>query len=72
MQNEPNDNDPNLGYNKDNFDNIVEKIDLNNLKQINDTQHEHIFVRDSEETDTYYAMKCSHPFCHRGYLVSKI
>jgi hypothetical protein len=58
------------GYNRDDGE-IVEKIDFNNLKQVNDKIHDHVWVRDPEETDTYYAMKCAHPRCFRGYLVAK-
>ncbi len=65
-----NDNSTDLQYNKED-DKIVERIDLNNLAQINDTEHEHNFMRDSDETEDYYSMKCTHPRCHRGFLVSK-
>ena len=65
------DGQKNTGYNKDNFGKVVEKIDFNNLKQVNHTEHEHIWVRDAEENEDYYAMKCSYPRCFRGYLVSK-
>jgi len=34
------DNSTNLQYNKDD---VIERIDLNNLAQINDTEHEHNF-----------------------------
>lgn len=65
------DDSNNTKYNKDNFGEVVEKIDLNNLPKTNHTEHEHIWVRDAEETDDYYAMKCSYPKCFRGYLISK-
>lgn len=65
------DNSNEKQYNKEDYQ-VVEKIDLNNLPKINDTEHEHAWVRDSEETEDYYAMKCAHPRCHRGYLVSKM
>ncbi len=66
-----NDNSDKKQYNKDDYPKVVEKIDLNNLPKINDTEHEHTFVRDDEETADYYAMKCSYPRCFRGFLVSK-
>jgi hypothetical protein len=65
------DGQPKTKYNKEDFNQVVEKIDLNNLKKVNHTEHEHAFVRDGEETEDYYAMKCSWPRCWRGYLVKK-
>lgn len=70
MMNDNSDNSDEKQYNKED-EKIVEKIDLNNLKQVNDTEHEHNWIRDAEETGTYYAMRCTHPRCHRGFLVSK-
>lgn len=68
----PDDNKPAMSYNTEDFPKVVERIDLNNLPPLNDTAHPHQMVRDfSDETEDYYAMKCTHPRCFRGYLVSK-
>jgi hypothetical protein len=67
---EKDDKQADTGYNKIDGE-VVEKIDLNNLVKLNDTEHEHNFVKDADETEDYYSMKCTHPRCHRGYLVSK-
>jgi len=50
---------------------VVAKIDLNNLPKLNDTEHEHNMVRDNDETEDYYSVKCSYPSCNRGLLISK-
>ena len=66
------DKPPKTGYNKADYSKIVDKVDLNNLPKLNDTKHEHTFVADpTDETEDYYSMKCTHPRCFRGYLVSK-
>jgi hypothetical protein len=66
------DNQPKPSYNKDDFSQVVEKIDLKNLPKRNHTEHEHVWVKDpNDETETYYAMKCAFPKCFRGYLVAK-
>lgn len=50
---------------------IVETVDLNNRPNLIDTDHEHTMVRDNDETEDYYSVKCSHPRCNRGMLISK-
>ena len=39
------------------------------LKPLYDTNHECTYVRDEEETESYYSVKCIH--CPRGRLIRK-
>lgn len=48
---------------------MTEEIDKSQLTPLYDTAHECMYVKDDEETDEYYAVKCM--FCPRGRLIRK-
>jgi len=50
---------------------IIESIDKASLTPMYDTNHEHKFVKDSEEAPDYYAEVCSVDNCNVGRLVRK-
>lgn len=51
---------------------IVEKISKSEIVPLFDGHHEHIYIRDDEETDEYYAEVCTVKGCMMGRLVSKV
>lgn len=55
----------------ENNDNIIERINKSDLVPLFDTNHEHVYVRDEEETDDYYVEVCSVGKCGIGRLIAK-
>ena len=70
MKSEPLDFSTDSEYNASNGT-IVERIDLSQLVPIHDTacKHENMVIDHNDETDHYYALKCTN--CPRGVLISK-
>lgn len=50
---------------------VVERINKKDLQPAFDGNHEHVYVKDEEETDDYYAEVCSVKGCWIGRLVAK-
>lgn len=48
---------------------IVERINKEDMQPLFDTNHEHEFIKDEEETEGYFAETCIH--CPLGHLVAK-
>ena len=50
---------------------VVERIDKKDLQSPYDTNHEHRYERDPDETNDYYAEMCVEKNCNVGRLVAK-
>lgn len=50
---------------------VVERINKKDLKPSFDGNHEHIYQRDEEEEDGYYAETCTVKGCWMGRLIAK-
>lgn len=63
--------DTKFSISDENSGNIIDRINKDDLVPINDTNHEHVYVRDEEETDEYYVEVCSVNKCGIGRLIAK-
>jgi len=50
---------------------VLERINKDELEPLFDPNHEHVYARDEEETDEYYAEVCTVKGCGIGRLITK-
>ena len=51
---------------------LVERVDLKLRPNLINLDHQHNWYKDgSEDTETYYSIKCRHPQCPLGMLINK-
>lgn len=48
---------------------VIEKIDKKDMIPLYDSEHDHIYIKDDEETEDYQAYICTR--CPVGVLISK-